>query len=321
MSGFGAGRAQKAKQFEQAAQKSLKPGFFAGLFAGDTKFEGAAENYAKAAAQYKIAKQFKEAGRCYELAAQNNLQTQNTLEATTNYREAAKAWQNSESPDRAIGAYTKCTQFYLDNDRFNAAGKIFCDIAKINREEGDLKAAIQSYDAAVECFQSDNDKSSANKRLLEIADLSATLEDYKRAIEIYENVASDSIDNNLLRWSVKGYYFKSMLCQLCIAAKTSDVTAANEAFERYQDLSDLFVNTREANLVQSILQAFEAGDLNQFKDAVAEFEQISPLDDWKSRLLFTIQSALTGDAPAAMPDFGADNPDGAPAQDDDPDFS
>merc|ERR1719197_930470 len=106
MSGFGAGREQKAREFERQPQKSLKPGFFAGLFAGDSKFEGAADNYAKAAAQYKIAKKFDQAGRCYELAAHNNLQLQNTLEATTNYREAAKSWQNCENPDKAVAAYT-----------------------------------------------------------------------------------------------------------------------------------------------------------------------------------------------------------------------
>ena len=43
----------------------------------------------------------------------------------------------------------------------------------------------------------------ANRLLLKVADLSAVDCDYYKAIEIYEKLAKRSIDNNLMRYSVK----------------------------------------------------------------------------------------------------------------------
>lgn len=37
---------------------------------------------------------------------------------------------------------------------------------------------------------------------------------YERAIGIYEAVAASSLDNNLLKWSVKEYLQRSLLCQM-----------------------------------------------------------------------------------------------------------
>lgn len=54
----------------------------------------------------------------------------------------------------------------------------------------------------------------ANKMLLKVADLAGLEGDYYKASEIYEKVARSSINNNLMRWSVKEYLFKAGICQL-----------------------------------------------------------------------------------------------------------
>lgn len=53
---------------------------------------------------------------------------------------------------------------------------------------------------------------------------------YPKAIEIYETIARRCLNNNLLKYSVKGFLLNAGLCQLC----RGDVVAITNALERYQ---------------------------------------------------------------------------------------
>ena len=50
--------------------------------------------------------------------------------------------------------------------------------------------------------------SSANKCLLKVAMYAAQLEQYTKATGIYEEVAKTAMDNPLLKYSAKDYFFK-----------------------------------------------------------------------------------------------------------------
>jgi alpha-soluble NSF attachment protein len=55
-----------------------------------------------------------------------------------------------------------------------------------------------------------------NKCLLKVAHFAAQLEEYDVAIDNFERVATDSMDNQLTKWSIKEYFLKAGLCSLCI---------------------------------------------------------------------------------------------------------
>lgn len=54
-----------------------------------------------------------------------------------------------------------------------------------------------------------------NKCTLKVAHFAAQLEQYDVAIQKFEQVATDSMDNPLTKWSIKEYFLKSGLCSLC----------------------------------------------------------------------------------------------------------
>jgi len=53
---------------------------------------------------------------------------------------------------------------------------------------------------------------------------------YQRSVEIYEEIARQSLNNNLLKYGVKGHLLNAGICQLC----RGDVVAITNALERYQ---------------------------------------------------------------------------------------
>ena len=52
-------------------------------------------------------------------------------------------------------------------------------------------------------------------RHVQVAQFSAEMERYEPAIEVYEDVATRSMDNNLLKFSAKGYLLNAGICRLC----------------------------------------------------------------------------------------------------------
>lgn len=53
---------------------------------------------------------------------------------------------------------------------------------------------------------------------------------YPKAIAIYEEIARQSLNNNLLKYGVRGHLLNAGLCQL----GKGDVVAITNALERYQ---------------------------------------------------------------------------------------
>ncbi|KAF9620236.1 hypothetical protein IFM89_010971, partial [Coptis chinensis] len=64
---------------------------------------------------------------------------------------------------------------------------------------------------------------------------------YAKAVQIYEEIVRHSLNNNLLKYNVKGYLLNAGLCQLC----KGDAIAIPNALEKYQDLDPTFSGTRE----------------------------------------------------------------------------
>ena len=123
---------------------------------------------------------------------------------------------------------------------------------------------------------------------LKVADLSALEGDYYKSIELYEKVATASVANNLMKYSVKDYLLKSGICLLAVG----DMVATNRAFEKYRDLDPSFPSTREYQLLTDLTATVEAGDQEAFADKLFQYDQMSKLDKWKTSILLRIKNAI-----------------------------
>lgn len=128
----------------------------------------------------------------------------------------------------------------------------------------------------------------ANKLFLKVADLAALESDYFKSVELYEKVATASVANNLMKWSVKDYFLKSGICLLAIG----DMVTTNRAFEKYRDMDPTFASTREHQLLIDLSETLEAGDQEAFADKLFQYDQISKLDKWKTTILLRIKNAI-----------------------------
>ncbi|KAF2277689.1 alpha-soluble NSF attachment protein [Westerdykella ornata] len=276
------------RQAEKTLQ-SASGGF--SFFGGRTeKYEQAAEQFIAAANAFRMQKQGKEAGQAFERAAAIQAdQLKEPDDQANTLVEAFKAYRKDD-PEAAARCLEKSIAHYCSKGNFRRAATHKQNLAELYEIElGDDARAAAAYEEAAGWYESDNAEALANKLWLKTADLIALEgKDYYKAIELYEKVAKSSINNNLMRWSVKEYLLKAGICQLC----TGDMVGVNNAMERYRDMDPSFTQQREHQLLVDLAQAVQDGDQEMFSDKLFQYDQLSKLDKWKTTLLLRIKSGI-----------------------------
>lgn len=179
----------------------------------------------------------------------------------------------------------------IHTGRFTIAAKHHITIAEVYESElVDIEKAIAHYEQAADYYKGEESNSSANKCLLKVASYSAQLEQYQKAIEIYEQVGSNTMDNPLLKYSAKEYFFKASLCHFIV-----DELNAKLAIGKYEEMFPAFSDSRECKLLKKLLEAHEEQNAEAFTEAVKEFDSISRLDQWHTTMLLRIKKAIQGD--------------------------
>lgn len=186
--------------------------------------------------------------------------------------------------------FIKSPPFCLQG-RFTIAAKHHITIAEVYESElVDIEKAIAHYEQAADYYKGEESNSSANKCLLKVASYSAQLEQYPKAIEIYEQVGTSTMDNPLLKYSAKEYFFKASLCHFIV-----DELNAKLAVGKYEEMFPAFSDSRECKLLKKLLEAHEEQNAEAFTEAVKEFDTISRLDQWHTTMLLRIKKTIQGD--------------------------
>uniref|UniRef100_A0A8C2WSP5 Beta-soluble NSF attachment protein n=1 Tax=Cyclopterus lumpus TaxID=8103 RepID=A0A8C2WSP5_CYCLU len=176
--------------------------------------------------------------------------------------------------------------------RFTIAAKHHITIAEVYEAElVDIEKAIAHYEQAADYYKGEESNSSANKCLLKVGHYSAQLEQYQKAIEIYEQVAMNTMDNPLLKYNAKEYFFKASLCHFIV-----DELNAKLAIEKYEEMFPAFSDSRELKLLKKLLDAHEEQNSEAFTEAVKDFDSVSRLDQWLTTMLLRIKKTIQGDA-------------------------
>ncbi|XP_075081815.1 alpha-soluble NSF attachment protein [Nicotiana tabacum] len=272
----------RGEEFEKKAEKKLS-GW--GLFG--SKHDDAADLFDKAANCFKLAKSWDQAGAVYVKVANCHLRLDSKHEAAGAYANAAHCYKKTNTRE-AISCLEQAVHMFLDIGRLNMSARYYKEIAELYEQEQNLEQAIIYYEKAADLFQSEDVTTSANQCKQKIAQFSAELEKYQRAIEIFEEIARHSVNNNLLKYGVRGHLLNAGICQLC----KGDVVAINNALERYQELDPTFSGTRECKLLVDLAAAIDEEDVAKFTGSVKEYDSMTKLDALRTTLLLRVKEAL-----------------------------
>ncbi|KAK2109470.1 hypothetical protein P7K49_009216 [Saguinus oedipus] len=240
------------------------------------------------------------AGNAFCQAAKLHMQLQSKHDSATSFVDAGNAYKKAD-PQEAINCLNAAIDIYTDMGRFTIAAKHHITIAEIYETElVDIEKILAKFHvhdthrgapgASVVTSLALYLKPVTNKCLLKVAAYAAQLEQYQKAIEIYEQVGANTMDNPLLKYSAKDYFFKAALCHFIV-----DELNAKLALEKYEEMFPAFTDSRECKLLKKLLEAHEEQNSEAYTEAVKEFDSISRLDQWLTTMLLRIKKSIQGD--------------------------
>ncbi|ORY73826.1 soluble NSF attachment protein [Leucosporidium creatinivorum] len=278
------GEALRAK----ADKKAASSGGFSFFSSSSAKYEEAHDLYSQAGNQFKIDKQWKESGDMFCKAAEMSLKGDEKDDAANDFWTASKSYKKS-NPELAVASLQRTIQLYKEKGKFRQAADREKEIAQILAQEGgDLNGALEAFEAAGELYSAEDAQATANGCFKEAAELAGTLQQYDRAVKHFEQVAQASLGSALTKYSVKDYYLKAGMCWLA----GGDVVSTQRALSTYEQQDPTFSSTREAKFLHGITDAFDQGDAEAFTGAVAEFDRLTKLDNWKTGILLAIKRPI-----------------------------
>jgi len=274
------------------AEKALKRTIIFG-FGKNQKFEDAAESFTKAGNAFKISKQWQEAGSAYLRAAECQLQTESPSDACNSYVEAGNSYKNINFTD-AVESYQKAITIFNDSGRFSQSARYYKEIAEIYEQDNNVQLAVDNYQQSADILVSDGKKQAAQQCLLKIANL-ASLYDASgllRAAEIFEGLGRESMESRLGAYSAKGYFFQALLCYLA----SGDNVAVKSKLDAFKNVDFSFGPSRECQFIEKLLQSADSYNAEDFSQACADFDHITPLDPWKTSMLVQAKRHIAGAA-------------------------
>jgi len=253
------------------------------------KLDEAAEQFQNAGNYYKCIKKWKEAGDAYYQAAGCLILIQENDEATTSFINASKCYKKS-SPIEAVNSLKQAIQFLIEKGKLNQAANHQKTIAEIYETDlMDTEKALEAYENAADWYSTENLPVLSNQCSLKVAHLCGELEQYEKAYGLFEKVASNSVDNDLAKWSVKEYLLKAGLCHL---ANKNNEGGFLTFLNTFDEIDGTFRDTREYKFLENLVNFSEEKRVDDFVKCISEYDSLTRLDPWKTKILLKIKKDM-----------------------------
>ena len=156
------GTDSRGDELVKQADKALKK-----LFGGEAKYEKASELLQQAGAAYKMSENWTEAGDALVRAAElQESKVRNSVEASALYSAAAKAYRNVDV-EKAIATFKLSVALHMEQGRHASAARGWEEVAQLQTEEELTEEALDSWEAAANCFESEHMQASATQNTTE----------------------------------------------------------------------------------------------------------------------------------------------------------
>lgn len=273
---------RQGHELSAQAEKKLKKMF------GDK--DEAKELYEKAAVQFKLAKLPDECARCYERMAMICNQDKDETGAARAYVDGGETLINQgKNPEGGSNLIRKAVEIYKNLGKFDRAGKQLLKVAELMEKDGEAALALALYEEAGEMYEMDtHGKSSIRKCKEKVAMLSATLDKLSEASELFTEIGKTCLEKNISKFHAKGFFFKSILCQLA----RDDAVGAKEAWEEATMSDYTFEASSEGKFMKVIMEAASEKDIDKFQQTLRARNEISPFDPWHTTLLLKVKNLI-----------------------------
>ncbi len=255
------------------------------------KCREAAEKYKMAGNSYKMAQAWEAAGDAFMKAYENFKSTgDDKTDAMQNLEDAGHSYKKDRLLiDKAVHTLNMVVESYVTSGRASRAQKCLEAISEIYEAEQQWDDNLSVIEQIVTMLMNDNKSSQATKWQLKMAIiLSEKMEAYPRAAEMFKSVGDRSMQTDLGKYAAKGYYFQYLICLVAMG----DCVGIEAGLEACKNSDYSFASSRECQFIERLNKAVVDSNNQEYAQACADFDAVTPLDPWKTSLLLKGRSHI-----------------------------
>ncbi|KAL7698710.1 soluble n-ethylmaleimide sensitive factor [Lotmaria passim] len=272
-----------ADEMFREADKKTKKTFF-------KDFEGALDLFTKAAAKYKLDKDFMRAGDAYSRAGDCAVRLNDKPGASFAFADAANAYKKVDAA-KAKNMLDMAVRLKIENNRLGDAARLLLEFAAGLEEQGSSMEALPYYEQAMKYFDAEDQKAQSQKCMLAMAKIYGENDNFDKSLMYYERVANNMLGGPL-KFQAQDYFLRAMLCRFAMVTNDNRFEGSEEcrdALQQYLSADIYLKNTRESEFLQLILDAVTDNDVEKFEQGVSLLQDIRKLDDWKTHVLLVVK--------------------------------
>jgi alpha-soluble NSF attachment protein len=293
--------ASRGQELRAEADKKSKGGggFFARLLSGPS-YDEASELYVQAANQFKLAKDWQAAADCQSEAAFCAQKLGSKSDEANHLVEAGNCMKRVSTAE-AVKKWEQAVDIFNSDGAFGRSAKLLKSSAELLEESGEWKTCAEMYAKAAEFFEMDEyGKSNLSACKIKVAEYKARDGELYEAAQIYEKEGEKALGNTLLQYGAKDHFLKAGILHLAMG----DSVTVEVSVDRYRSMDPKFAGSREGKLLDDLSKAFKANDVDQFIEKLGEYDDVTPLDAWKTEMLVKAKKHLSGSSADPFTDIG-----------------
>lgn len=265
------------------AEGDKKANKFSLFSSSEEKYEKARDLYLNAATMYKASNNWDKVTDAYMKAGDMSKKNKEEMDLADDLHNAGLAMVKGKD-SRSEATFAQVVEIYDKNGKYTQAAKCCLSIAELGTE-----SSMDYFNRAAKYYKSEGSKATASEILIKMATVHIKRGEMIEARKIFEKAARDCLDDRLTRGMARKHFFMALLCTIAMLTPTNIAEGTAELEERFQEYTDLDTqfdaHTREHMLVAGIVTALEELDVEQYSDAMDDYDNICPLDDVKTKLL------------------------------------
>jgi alpha-soluble NSF attachment protein len=291
-------------------------------FGKEQKYEDAANAFKAAGDAFKTGDSFLKAANAYEQASKHFYEADKLMENDSIQCLIEAANMYKRSPDhvqKSIDTYMTAIEKYNNNGRFSRSCQYLKEVAQLCENEGMIDTAYDAYEQGHSLYVNDNKPSQAEPLKEKMALIRVKQESYIDAASLFSQMGRDGMARAAGKYKAKSHFFMACLC----AFAGGDVVAVTSKLNEFQGLDPSFAQSREFEVLDKMVQAFQDTSADDFTAALDFFDKISPLTEQqmdmciKARSFIEIEDDGDDAVGAAVSGFGASGDDDFDEDDED----
>jgi len=211
--------------------------------------------------------------------------------ANDSYKKAADCYLKDGQIDKSAETYLYTISRFEEDGKLSSAARSCEELALVYHNNNKLKQAINIYKKSSDFYEADGRILNSLKLLKVVANIYIELGEFEEARNIYKKIISvpDASQNKL---SFDDNLYMLSLCEFYLFSKCNNIKELELLLDTYVNISPSFETCREYSLINKCIGAFINGNIDDFTEALVNYDCVKKLSDTQVNVYNEIKNIL-----------------------------